>query len=62
LGLCTESNLWLKAETRDGPVARRWFDADIVKGKDAKDEVIVDGGLGEDKERLSDAWCLQFFT
>lgn len=34
----------------------------LSRVKDAKDEVIVDGGLGENKERLSDAWCLQFFT
>ncbi|EKJ76590.1 hypothetical protein FPSE_03256 [Fusarium pseudograminearum CS3096] len=58
----TETNLWLKIETRNGPVARGWFDADVVKAEDAKGAVVVHGGLGEDNERLGDVWCLQFFT
>jgi hypothetical protein len=57
-----KGNLWLRVKTGDGPVARGWFDADLVKGEDAKDEAVVHGGLGEDNERLGDIWCLQFFT
>ncbi|KAM0240265.1 hypothetical protein ACHAPO_002161 [Fusarium lateritium] len=57
-----ETSMWLKVETGDEPSARGWFDADIVKGEDAMDGVVVHGGLGEDNERLGDIWCLQSFT
>lgn len=37
----------------DGPVARGWFDVDVVDGG-----VVVHGGLGEDNGRLGDLWRL----
>ncbi|KAH8433914.1 Kelch repeat protein [Aspergillus melleus] len=38
----------------DGPVARGWFDAEAVG-----DGVVVQGGLGENNERLGDLWKLR---
>lgn len=51
-----EESIWQRVETGDGPVARGWFDADVMT-----DGVIVHGGLGEDNERLGDVWVLAFF-
>ncbi|CAN6674774.1 hypothetical protein TRVA0_064S00474 [Trichomonascus vanleenenianus] len=38
------------------PAARGWFDADVF----GKKTVVVQGGLGESNERLSDVWTLHF--
>lgn len=42
------------------PAARGWFDADVVRGQDGKDSIIVHGGLDENNERLGDVWLLSF--
>jgi len=50
-----EECIWQKVDTSDGPVARGWFDADVVH-----DGVVVHGGLGQDNERLGDVWVMNF--
>ncbi|KAF9772135.1 hypothetical protein IL306_010193 [Fusarium sp. DS 682] len=56
-----EESAWQKVETGEGgPVARGWFDADVARGEDGKDFVVVHGGLGEDNQRLGDVWALRF--
>lgn len=42
------------------PAPRGWFDADVVKVEAGNDSVLVHGGLGENNQRLTDAWCLKF--
>jgi hypothetical protein len=42
--------------TSGGPAPRGWFDADVVE----KSAILVSGGLGEENNRLNDAWMLQF--
>jgi hypothetical protein len=42
------------------PEPRGWFAADVVRGKDGKQSIIVHGGLGENNERLGDVWLLRF--
>lgn len=55
-----EGSTWQRVEIGDdGPVARGWFDADVVRDEDAKDAVVVHGGLGEDNQRLGDVWILR---
>ncbi len=46
---------WERVEGQNvlSPVARGWFGADAVK-----ERVVVQGGLGEDNERLDDIWVL----
>lgn len=55
-----ESKTWEEVEVKgDGgvlPDARGWFDADVL-GEDA---AVVQGGLGEDNERLRDVWTLRY--
>ena len=46
----------LQSETGEVPLARGWFDADIVDSS----TILVHGGLGESNERLGDAWCIGF--
>ncbi|EWG42673.1 hypothetical protein FVEG_04425 [Fusarium verticillioides 7600] len=56
-----EGRAWQRVELGDdGPVARGWFDADAVRDEDAKDAVVIHGGLGEDNQRLGDIWVLRF--
>lgn len=43
-------------KTSGRPAPRGWFDADVL-GKSA---ILVSGGLGEENNRLDDAWILQF--
>lgn len=55
------ANTWSEVDTKitntsDRPVPRGWFDADVV-GQSA---ILVSGGLGEENNRLDDAWLLQF--
>ncbi|KAF2111980.1 hypothetical protein BDV96DRAFT_649344 [Lophiotrema nucula] len=56
-------NWWTKVETKGSdelPDPRGWFAADVISGQNGKDSVIVHGGLGENNERLTDAWVLSF--
>ncbi|KAF2475906.1 galactose oxidase [Lindgomyces ingoldianus] len=56
-------NWWTKVETggNDGnPDPRGWFAADVIRGQDGKDSIVVHGGLGENNERLNDVWLLTF--
>ncbi|ENH71733.1 Nitrile-specifier protein 5 [Fusarium oxysporum f. sp. cubense race 1] len=56
-----EESTWQRVEIGDDrPVARGWFDADVARGENGKDVVIVHGGLGEDNQRLGDVWALRF--
>lgn len=56
-----EQSIWQKVETSvGGPVARGWFDADVVRGANGDDVVAIHGGLGEDNQRLGDVWTLAF--
>jgi hypothetical protein len=55
-----EAQRWAKLEIKEAadgrPVPRGWFGATAVS-----DQILaVVGGLGEDNERLSDAWTLEF--
>ncbi|KAF1971567.1 kelch repeat protein-like protein [Bimuria novae-zelandiae CBS 107.79] len=54
---------WTKLEPKGSegvPDPRGWFDADVVKAEEGNDRVVVHGGLGENNERLTDAWVLSF--
>lgn len=43
------------------PAARGWFGADVLRSRDGSDDrIVIAGGLGEDNQRLSDAWILEF--
>lgn len=44
------------------PDPRGWFDADVIKNPNSSgnDSVVIHGGLGEDNERLTDVWHLNF--
>ena len=42
--------------TSGRPAPRGWFDADVVE----KSAILVSGGLGEQNNRLNDAWMLEF--
>jgi len=43
------------------PAARGWFGADALQAKGgSNDSVVIVGGLGEDNQRLSDVWLLEF--
>lgn len=56
-------NWWtqLHPEGKEGvPDPRGWFDADVVKNASGNDSIVVHGGLGENNERLKDAWILSF--
>ncbi|PCD41252.1 hypothetical protein AU210_003809 [Fusarium oxysporum f. sp. radicis-cucumerinum] len=56
-----EESIWQRVEIGDDrPVARGWFDANVARGENEKDVVIVHGGLGEDNQRLGDVWALRF--
>jgi hypothetical protein len=56
-----EVRTWQRVEVgADGPVARGWFDADVVRDGVVKDAMVVHGGLGEDNQRLGDVWVLRF--
>lgn len=53
---------WRKVETEvkggeRGPAPRGWFAAAAIPGRGNK--VVVQGGLGEDNERLGDVWVLE---
>ncbi|OBT38493.1 hypothetical protein VE00_11031 [Pseudogymnoascus sp. WSF 3629] len=55
------SKTWSEVDTKStntpgGPTPRGWFDADVV-GQSA---ILVSGGLGEENNRIDDAWLLQF--
>lgn len=52
-------SLWKRVQTDDGPVARGWFDADVMDVENGNTRVVVHGGLGEDNERLGDVWTLE---
>jgi N-acetylneuraminic acid mutarotase len=52
---------WSKLETnKDTPQPRGWFDADVVKGKEGNEAIVVHGGLAEDNSRLGDVWIMRF--
>lgn len=55
-----EGKDWRKVDAdtgKDGePLPRGWFGAVVV----GESKVVVVGGLGEDNDRLGDAWCLEF--
>lgn len=52
---------WRKVEAQgDVPQPRGWFDADVVRGEDGKQAVVVHGGLAEDNSRLGDVWVMRF--
>lgn len=55
-----EKQVWSKLDVEDGPdgvpAARGWFGATAID----QSSLAVVGGLGEDNERLSDAWILIF--
>lgn len=52
-----EGKTWEEVDVKGGgPDARGWFDADVF-GEDA---IVVQGGLGEDNERLRDVWTVEF--
>jgi hypothetical protein len=40
------------------PQPRGWFDADVVRGQDGTESIVIHGGLGENNERLGDVWLL----
>lgn len=44
------------AGTPGRPAPRGWFDADVLE----KSAILISGGLGEENNRLDDAWILQF--
>jgi hypothetical protein len=52
---------WTQVEA-DGavPQPRGWFAADVVRGDDGKEAVVVHGGLAEDNSRLGDVWVMRF--
>lgn len=51
-----EAEMWEEVQVNGGvPDARGWFDADVL----GDDTVVVQGGLGEDNERLRDVWSLK---
>ncbi|KAL5352531.1 hypothetical protein ACLOAV_002479 [Pseudogymnoascus australis] len=55
------SNTWSEVDTKvtntsQKPAPRGWFNADVVD----QSAILVSGGLGEDNNRLNDAWLLQF--
>jgi hypothetical protein len=55
------SGKWMKIEAvGDTPQPRGWFDADVVKGEDDKEAIVVHGGLAEDNSRLGDVWIISF--
>uniref|UniRef100_A0A060T444 ARAD1A14168p n=1 Tax=Blastobotrys adeninivorans TaxID=409370 RepID=A0A060T444_BLAAD len=50
-----DSQLWKEvAITGDKPAARGWFDADTISDT----QLVVQGGLSESNERISDIWVL----
>jgi hypothetical protein len=52
---------WSKLETKgDRPQSRGWFDADVVKGKEGKEVIVVHDGLAQDSSRLGDVWIMEF--
>lgn len=52
---------WRKVEAQgDVPQPRGWFGADVVRGVDGKQAVVVHGGLAEDNSRLGDVWVMRF--
>ncbi|KAF2180375.1 galactose oxidase [Zopfia rhizophila CBS 207.26] len=58
-----DENWWTKPEASGSgglPDPRGWFAADVVKGQDGKNSIVVHGGLGENNERLTDVWMLSF--
>lgn len=52
---------WTRVDTGAGeqPDARGWYGADVLR-TNAEDGIVVAGGLGEDNNRLNDAWLLTF--
>jgi hypothetical protein len=55
------SDTWAEVDTKalntsGTPAPRGWFDADSVD----QSAILVSGGLGEENNRLDDAWLLQF--
>ncbi|KAF2259780.1 galactose oxidase [Lojkania enalia] len=55
-------NWWTKVDCSacdSVPEPRGWFAADLIKGQDGMEKVIVHGGLGENNERLADVWLLE---
>lgn len=56
-----ESRTWNKVqiEGEELPVARGWFDADVVQDS-PRPCIVVHGGLAESNERLDDLWLLDF--
>ncbi|RJE24735.1 hypothetical protein PHISCL_02944 [Aspergillus sclerotialis] len=53
-----QSEKWEEVDVQGDelPLARGWFDADIV----GTNEIVVHGGLGESNDRLGDVWKLEF--
>ncbi|RNJ58804.1 hypothetical protein D7B24_004169 [Verticillium nonalfalfae] len=52
---------WQKLRTPGQiPEPRGWFDADVVRGGNKNESIIVHGGLNENNERLGDIWKLVF--
>lgn len=59
-GLAAEEWRSVEAEVKgggQGPAARGWFAACVLPGKGNR--IVVQGGLGEDNERLGDVWLLE---
>ena len=59
-----EGKTWVRAEAGvegqgEGPAPRGWFAADLLPGGKGN-RIVVQGGLGEDNERLGDVWILEF--
>ena len=60
-----QTSEWSQMEAASGsserPAARGWFGADVLQFRDGSDDrIVIAGGLGEDNQRLSDAWILEF--
>lgn len=56
-----EGESWSRLQIKDeAPEPRSWFDADVVKGEDGKDAILIHGGLAEGNSRLGDIWTLKF--
>jgi Galactose oxidase, central domain len=52
---------WVKLDIKgERPQPRGWFGADVVKGEDGKDAIVIHGGLAENNSRLGDIWILNF--
>lgn len=56
-----ESQKWteIRADAKNAPPARGWFDADVVTNH-LRPSIVVHGGLAESNERLGDIWRLDF--